>query len=289
LEEFLGDPLVIQKPRLLWLPILYGIILQVRPKKSAALYEKIWTDEGAPLVVYTKRQAKLLQELLPDVLIDYAFSYGTRPIEKQLARLEMKGAKEIVVIPLYPQYSVTTTGPIVQVVEKLQKESVALVKDFYEQRGFTELLAEKIRKKWATADYEKLILSYHGVPVEYVLNGDPYEMQCIETTEKLQEHLQEIAEEDVVHCYQSKFGRDPWIGPNLSDEVVRFAKEGVKKVLVVTPAFVSDCLETLEEICVENKGYFVENGGEVLDYVHPFNDDFAFAQLLSEVYKEKIS
>ncbi|MDR0921750.1 MAG: ferrochelatase [Lactobacillales bacterium] len=283
LSEFLGDPLVIQKPRILWLPILHGIILRVRPKKSAELYKKIWTDEGSPLMYYTVKQAEELQKELPDTLVKYAMTYGEPKIETELQALRELGAEEITVIPLYPQYSVTTTEPIIRQVQKVGLENVKIIHEFYDRAGYAELLAKGIREKWQKGNYDKLVLSYHGIPVEYVKKGDAYEAQCIDTTDRLAKVLPEIGRENMIHCYQSKFGPDEWLKPATSDILKMLPKRGVKKVLVVTPAFVSDCIETLEEILVENKEYFMETGGEVFDFVHPLNDDPDFAKFLTTI------
>ncbi|SKA00523.1 ferrochelatase [Pilibacter termitis] len=281
LAEFLGDPLVIQKPRWWWLPLLHGIILQVRPKKSALLYQKIWTPNGSPLFYYTQKQAENLQEILPQTIVKFAMTYGKPSISDTLSEMKALGCTEIIVIPLYPQYSVTTTEPIIRQVEKTKFENIKIIHDFYQEKNYLSLLAKDIQKKWQQKNYDCLLLSYHGIPVEYVKNGDPYQMQCEETTAKLRELLPEIPQ--IFHAYQSKFGRDEWLSPATCDTLKKLPLQNKKRVLVAAPSFVCDCLETLEELGMENKGCFLDAGGIEYDYVSPFNDEKEFAFVLKTI------
>ena len=167
LKEFLGDPLVIQKPRWLWLPILNGIILKVRPQKSAEMYKKIWTDEGSPLMIYTVAQAKQLQDMREDFDVRFAMTYGEPRIDKVIAEMKESGVEEITVLPLYPQYSLTTVEPVIQQVKKID-DKIKVIRDFHKVESYSDLLAESIREKWQANDYDKLVLSYHGIPLSYV-------------------------------------------------------------------------------------------------------------------------
>lgn len=205
LKEFLGDPLVIQKPRWLWLPILNGIILKARPQKSAEMYKQIWTDEGSPLMIYTIAQAKQLQEMREDFDVRFAMTYGEPRIDKVIAEMKESGVEEITVLPLYPQYSLTTVEPVIQQVKKID-DKIKVIRDFHKVESYSDLLAESIREKWQANDYDKLVLSYHGIPLSYVTKKkDAYEEQCKETTRLVVSKLG-LREEEYEHTYQSKFG-----------------------------------------------------------------------------------
>lgn len=278
----MGDPLVIQKPRWLWLPILNGIILKVRPQKSAEMYKKIWTDEGSPLMIYTVAQAKQLQDMREDFDVRFAMTYGEPRIDKVIAEMKESGVEEITVLPLYPQYSLTTVEPVIQQVKKID-DKIKVIRDFHKVESYSDLLAESIREKWQASDYDKLVLSYHGIPLSYVTKKkDAYEEQCKETTRLVVSKLG-LREEEYEHTYQSKFGPEKWLEPATIDRVAELPKENAKKVLICSPAFVADCLETLFELEIENKEVFVENGGETFDFVHLFNDSLDFTRVLSEV------
>jgi ferrochelatase len=284
LKEFLSDPLVIQKPRWMWLPILHGIILRVRPAKSAKLYKSVWTAQGSPLEVITKKQTAALQKLLPDYDVRYAMTYGQPRISQSLLEMRTDGVGHITVIPMYPQYSTTTTEPIIRQVKALGLEDVEIVYDFYSKPGFAKLWADKIKQQWLEGDYQKLVMSYHGVPLEYIEHGDPYTRQCDETTHEIESRIADVVSADqVLQSYQSKFGHDEWVSPATSDVLKHFPDEGVERVLVATPAFTSDCLETLHEICIENRDYFDQAGGQVYDVVSPLNDDADFIEFLASL------
>lgn len=282
LKEFLGDPLVIQKPRWIWLPILHGIILKTRPQKSAEMYKQIWSEEGSPLLKYTIAQTEQLQAICEDIDVRYAMTYGEPRIAQTLADMKKDGVEEITVLPLYPQYSTTTVEPIIQQVKKYDK-TIPVIKDFHQVAGYTDLLVEDIKRKWQKNDYDKLIISYHGIPLSYVTKGkDPYEEQCKKTTELIVQKLG-LTDDQYEHTYQSKFGPEKWLEPATSDRLMTLPKEGAKKVLICSPAFVADCLETVFELEIENKEFFTEQGGEVFDFVHPFNDSMEFTHLLKEI------
>ncbi|WP_202982283.1 ferrochelatase [Vagococcus coleopterorum] len=286
LAKFLGDHRVIDTPRWKWLPILHGIILNTRPKKSAALYKEIWTAEGSPLEIYTKAQAEGLQGLLSDSVVRYGMAYSEPTISQSLTEMAEMGVDDVTIIPLYPQYSTTTTASINDAVFKhyLQSEDMPhlhFVREFTDHPGYIKLLADQIRQGISEHQPDELILSYHGIPVSYVEKGDPYQAQCQATTDALMAELQ--LETPWRMCYQSKFGPAEWLTPALDKTLMALPKEGVKKVLVITPGFVSDCIETIEEIESENKEYFMENGGVEFNYIHPFNDSPEFFELLKEL------
>lgn len=286
LGQFLADRRVISWPRIIWLPILHGIILKVRPKKSARLYQKIWRETGSPLMFYTQQQTKLLQARLPDYFVDYAMTYGEPKLSEKLDQLLAAGVEDLTVVPLYPQYSTTTVAPIYDQVNRYFKGKGQLVNlhaiaSFYDEPSYIDLLTAQIKAQLAQKKYEMLLFSYHGVPLSVIKKGDPYEKQCQKTTEAVMEKLGKII--PYSHTYQSKFGPAEWLTPATSQTLSALPSQQVKKVLVVTPGFVADCLETLEEIEGENRGYFMAGGGKVFDYLHPFNEDPAFTEVLKKI------
>ena len=290
LSQFLGDHRVIDMPRWQWLPILHGIILNTRPKKSAELYKEVWTENGSPLLVYTKAQADLLQDLLPDYEVRFGMAYSEPTIATSLIDLAEAGVDDLTVIPLYPQYSTTTTASINDAVFRhyLKQEdmpSLNFIRNFTDHPKYIELLAQQVENHVAKFKPEMLVISYHGIPKSYIEKGDPYEIECEKTTAALIERLDLKIPYKVT--FQSKFGPKEWLTPPLDNTLKQLPKEGVKKVLVLTPGFVSDCLETIEEIESENYTYFMENGGEEFNYIHPFNDDQGFIELLAQLVTER--
>lgn len=283
LALFLGDKRVIDKPRWQWLPILHGIILNTRPKKSAALYKSIWLEDGSPLLIHTKAQTEQLQKRLSDDSVKFGMAYSHPLISTSLKEFEEEGIEDVTIIPLYPQYSTTTTAAINDAVFKhyLKQEnmpSLHMVREFTDHPLYIELLRKQIKHGIDTYKPELLVLSYHGIPVSYVEKGDPYQSHCERTTEAIFDDFSI----DVPHmqAYQSKFGPDDWLTPALDTTLKELPQKGIKNVLIITPGFVSDCVETLEEIEEENKGYFIENGGTRFHYIHPFNDNPEFVELL---------
>lgn len=261
LAEFLSDRRVINWPRSLWLPILHGIVLQVRPKKSAKAYQKIWQTEGSPLWVYTKKQAELLQAQIPDTIVRFAMTYGKQ------------GIQETTVAPIYDQVS-----------RMYQKDAeiphLKISSSFYDHEGYLDLLAENLKQRLTENAFDMILFSYHGIPVSTVERGDPYETQCQHTTKKVMERIVNVP---YIHTYQSKFGPGQWLTPMTCETLKALPSQNVKNVLVITPGFVADCLETIEEINAENRGYFMENGGTRFEYVQPFNDTLAFTKVLQSI------
>ncbi|MGY3766679.1 ferrochelatase [Vagococcus vulneris] len=286
LKKFLGDPRVIDKPRWQWLPILHGIILNTRPKKSAELYKSIWQKDGSPLLIYTQRQAKLLQSRFPDKSIKFGMAYSHPSISHSLAEFENEGITDVTIVPLYPQYSTSTTAAINDAVFKhyLKQEnmpSLHLIREFTAHPKYIDLLRKQIQDGINQYHPDLLVFSYHGIPVSYVEKGDPYQEQCQLTTDAVFDDFSIDIPYRV--CYQSKFGPDEWLTPALDATLKQLPKQGVKNVLVITPGFVSDCVETIEEIESENYGYFMESGGESFNYIHPFNDNELFIDLLEDL------
>ena len=259
LAEFLADPRVVELPRWLWLPILHGIVLRTRPEKSAEKYAKIWTPEGSPLAVHTKRQAELLQQRL-GTRVRHAMRYGSPSLKDALN-------ESALVVPLYPQYSGSATGTVLD-----QVGSRKAIRDFHDHPAYIAALAAVVGKHWvAHGRGEKLVMSYHGLPQRSVDRGDPYQKQCYETSRLLAEKLK-LGEREFIVTFQSRFGAAKWLQPYTEPTLVEMAKAGAKRVDVVCPGFVSDCLETLEEIGIGARHAFLAAGGTQLSLVSCLNE-----------------
>jgi ferrochelatase len=251
LAEFLSDPRVVKLPRLLWLPILYGIVLRIRPAKSAEKYAAIWMPEGSPLAVHTRRQAESLRRLLPEVTIEYAMRYGKPSIASALEKLE---GCEVTVVPLYPQYSESTTQ---SVADKLPA-GMRMIRDFHAHPAYIAALAANVRRHWErNGRGALLILSFHGLPKR---GGEAYQQQCLATGHLLRAELQ-LGESECRVTFQSRFGYAEWLQPYTEPTLQALAAAGTKRVDVFCPGFVADCLETLEEIGVAGKDKFLQAGG----------------------------
>lgn len=282
LAEFLGDPRVVELPRLLWLPILHGIILRTRPAKSAAKYATIWTTEGSPLKVHTERQAKLLRGLLgergrKELLIDWAMRYQNPSIPAVLDRLVQQGATEILILPLYPQYAGSTTASTQDAVNawlarQKQPPVISWVKEYPTDPGYIGALAASIREHWvAHGRGEKLIMSFHGIPQRSVDRGDPYASQCHATAQALAAALG-LSPDQWLATFQSRFGAAKWLQPYTQPTLEELARGGMKRVDVLCPGFPADCLETLEEISMECREAFLHAGGETFHYIPCLNE-----------------
>ncbi len=283
LSEFLSDRRVIETPRLIWQPILQGLVLSVRPKKSGALYASIWNRERneSPLKTFTRAQAKkLAAELASEetVIVDWAMRYGKPAIAERLDRLVKSGCERILLFPLYPQYSATTTATVndraFDVLKTMRRQpALRTVPPYYDEPVYVDALAESIESYLGRLDFEPevLIASYHGLPKAYLDKGDPYHCHCQKTSRLLREKLG-WSESRLLTTFQSRFGPQEWLQPYTDKTVERLAAEGVKRIAIVNPGFVSDCLETLEEIAVLNRRIFLEHGGEHFAHVPCLND-----------------
>ncbi|PVW15092.1 ferrochelatase [Marixanthomonas spongiae] len=306
LDEFLMDPRVIDVPRWARILIVRGIILNTRPKKSAEAYQKIWWEEGSPLIVLSERLQEKVQEktTLP---IGLAMRYGSRSLKKGLQQLVDQDVDEVLVIPLYPQFAMATTETINVKVEELRNAFFPQLKissfpAFYNKPEYIDVLSKSIEEHIKNLDYEHLLFSYHGVPERHIRKSDItnshckidgsccitpskaheycYRHQCFETTRLVAEKLG-LKENSYSVSFQSRLGFDPWLKPYTDRTIERMGKAGIKKLAVVTPAFVSDCLETLEEIAMEGEEIFHETGGEEFTTIPCLNDRDDFAQLLA--------
>lgn len=283
LKTFLSDRRVIKTHPIIWKPILNGIILNMRPKKSAKLYQKIWTENVFPLLKYTEKQMENLQNICPEVEVTFGMSYSEPSIETALDTLLSKEIEELIVVPMYPQYSGTTVGSVFDSVMNYFIKSdrivdIKFIRSFYKHPDYIEYFSKKIKVFLKNNSIDAIIFSYHGIPVSYVKDGDKYPDECTETTKLI---MAKIGNVPYYQTYQSKFGPSEWLKPATDETLKKLPSQGIKKVLIVAPGFVVDCLETLEELEHENKKYFLNSGGEEYIYIPPFNGDIEFSELVS--------
>ncbi|KAA2284267.1 ferrochelatase [Arenimonas fontis] len=277
LGEFLHDYRVVELSRWLWCPILHFAILPLRSGKVARNYASIWMDEGSPLLVYSRRLAEQLQHALPEVTVRLAMRYGRPAIADTLRALEAEGMTRLLVLPLYPQYSASTSASVFDAVVReigswRRLPELRFVADYHLDSGWLDALESRIREHWDLHGRgERLLMSFHGLPKRFETAGDPYPRQCEAGARALAARLG-LAEGEWLLGYQSRFGREPWLGP-ATDETLRcLAGEGVKTLDVVCPGFAADCLETLEEIAAQNAALFRAAGGGELRYIAALND-----------------
>jgi ferrochelatase len=281
LAEFLSDPRVVEIPRLVWWPILHGIILRTRPARSAAKYATVWTPEGSPLAVWTARQAAAVARQLGEsghgLLVRHAMRYGQPSVPSVLDVLRAEGATRVLVLPLYPQFAAATTASVGDAVMQWALRArrvpeLRFVSEYHDDPGYIAALAERLQAHWQDHGRgDKLVLSFHGVPQRSLTLGDPYHCQCHKTARLLGEQLGLGAGELLV-TFQSRFGKAKWLEPYTEPTLRALAAQGVKAVDVMCPGFVADCLETLEEIAQEARDAFIEAGGERFAYVPCLND-----------------
>jgi protoporphyrin/coproporphyrin ferrochelatase len=280
LAEFLSDPRVVEIPRFVWWFILHGVILRTRPKQSAAKYASVWMPEGSPLAVWTARQTAALGEAMAArghrVLVRHAMRYGNPSIASVMDELRAEGATRVLLIPAYPQYAAATTASISDKVlewatQARRMPELRFVGEYHDDPGYIAALASRLRAHWAEHGRgDKLVLSFHGVPERSLHLGDPYHCQCHKTARLLAEALG-LSRDQLVVTFQSRFGKAKWLEPYTEPTLEKLASEGVKRVDVMCPGFVADCLETLEEIAQETREAFLAAGGERFDYVACLN------------------
>lgn len=298
LKEFLSDPRVVEIPRLIWWPILNGIILNTRPKASAHKYASIWTAEGSPLRVWTEKQAKLLKGLLGEkyrgaIQVAWAMRYGEPCIGSVMQSLKAQGCERILVLPLYPQYSASTTASVVDEVGRTlvrwrRQPALRIVNTFHAHPQYIQALAARIRQHWQTAGRgDHLLMSFHGIPDRSSKLGDPYEQQCHRTASLLATELN-LSNTDYTVSFQSRFGPSQWLKPYTSEVLIQLARSKAGKLDVVCPGFTSDCLETLEEIALEGKAEFHKADGKDYRYIPCLNDHPVWIKALSLIIEEEI-
>jgi len=277
LKEFLSDGRVVEIPKFIWWFILNGIILIFRPKKSALLYESVWTKEGSPLLVYSEKLvSKLLKELPNNYEIELAMRYGNPSIEEGLIALKKKNCRNLIVLPLFPQYSGTTTGSVFDEVSRVLSKwrwvpNLNFINSYHDDEGYIIALSDSIKEKLENESPQKIVFSYHGIPKRNFIKGDPYHCLCKKTTRLVAERLG-LNEDKYITTFQSRFGRAEWLKPYTSETMENLPSENIKNILVVAPGFSVDCLETIEEIDDENKEIFIDAGGEKFGYIPCLND-----------------
>lgn len=297
LAEFLADPRVVEIPRLVWRMILHGVILRIRPRPVARNYAKIWTEQGSPLMVESratadKLQAKLDQALPGPVHVVLAMRYGQPSIARGLQRLREKHAERLLIVPMYPQYSATTTAAVYdEVSNQLQRwrwlPQFRMLMQYHDHPLYIQAIADQIKVSFEKQGKpDKLIMSFHGIPQRYHKAGDPYYCQCQKTARLVSESLN-FAADDWMLCFQSRFGREPWLQPYLDKTLEVMPEQGIKSVQIIAPGFAADCLETLEELAMQNAELFKQNGGESFHYIPALNDSPAHIDLLLTLIKEE--
>lgn len=293
LRDFLSDRRVIDLPRWQWLPILHGIILRVRPKKSAALYQSIWTEFGSPLMINSRRQQTALQERLVDdgIRVALAMNYGKPSIASEMDKLHDWGVRRLIVLPLFPQYSSTTTASVWDGVQRAMSgwrdlPGLTFLRDYPDHPKFIEALVQPV--KTAIAENGKpdaLIFSYHGIPQRYADAGDDYPSRCRKTTDALKSQLPGI---NVMESFQSKFGNEKWLEPATDETLRKLADNGENHVLIIAPGFTADCVETLHELQIEYADVFHEAGGTKYHYLPAVNDSQLFIDCLEEIVRREL-
>ncbi len=297
LKQFLSDPRVVDVNPLIWKPLLNGIILNTRPKAVAKLYESIWWEDGSPLMVISQRQRDALAQTLADkhgkaIPVELGMSYGSPSLQAGLDKLLAQGVEKLVVLPLYPQYSCSTVAPVFDAMAQIYLKrrdypETRFSKEYCLHPTYIKALADSVRRHWDKHGQSQcLLMSYHGVPLRYVTEGDPYQKQCQATSELLAAELGLTAEQWRM-CFQSKFGKEEWLTPATDEMLESLPEEGVKSVDIMCPAFAVDCLETLEEISIAGKESFIEAGGESYRFIDCLNDDPIHIQLLAEIVTEQ--
>lgn len=293
LRQFLGDPRVIEWPAWLWKPILNGIILQVRPKKSAKLYASIWTENGSPLLVYSQNiaanlQAELRQRWGDAIQVELAMRYGRPAIAEKLEALRQNNVRRILVLPLFPQYSATTTATIFDVLfSELRRwrwsPELRTITGYHDHPLYIRGLVDSIQAYWREHGRSpKLLYSFHGIPQSYFAKGDPYHCFCHKTARLVSEQLG-LRRDEYEVCFQSRFGPEAWLQPYTDQTLIAWAQGGLERVDTICPGFAVDCLETLEEMAEQNRELFLESGGQAYHYIPCLNDTPDQMQLMTNL------
>jgi ferrochelatase len=298
LKEFLSDPRVVELPRLLWWMILNLIILRIRPRRSAKLYQSVWTDSGSPLMVYSQEQVKAVKHRLAekygDIPVVLGMRYGNPSMAAAVKELTDQNVRDIIVLPLYPQYAGATTGSTFDAIAKTFTQlrwvpELQFINGYHKSEGYLDALCTTIKRHIeAHGQPDKFIFSYHGTPERYLKKGDPYHCFCHQTTRLVREKLG-FDEAQVMTTFQSRFGREPWLQPYTDKTLEQLPKDGVKHIAVICPGFSSDCLETIEEIDMEARESFIEHGGEQFHYIPCLNDDPVHIDALVGILEKRLS
>jgi len=298
LKQFLSDPRVVEVPKVIWWCILNGVILNLRPKRSAAAYKTVWTEDGSPLLTHTKRQAEGLAKRFKEshgdnVVVDFAMRYGEPSVATAVNNLLAQGARKIVLLPLYPQYCASTSGSTFDAIahdftSRRWLPDLRFISHYHDHPEYIKCVADKIQSHWDKhGRTDKLVFSYHGIPKRYLMNGDPYHCECHKTSRLVAQALN-ITGEEYMTTFQSRFGREEWLKPYTDETLKHLPEKGVKSLQVVCPGFSSDCLETIEEIGEENREYFMEAGGERYEYIECLNSDDAHLDMLFNLLESNL-
>ena len=292
LAEFLGDPRVVEIPKAVWAVILHGVILRTRPARSAAKYASIWTPDGSPLAVWTRKQATMLAGWLGErgqrVTVRHAMRYGKPSIASQLDALKAEGVTRVLVLQAYPQYSGTTTASVIDAVAAWTRDvrrlpELRFVNQYHDDEGYIHALAQRVETHWKHEGRgPMLVMSFHGVPERTRTLGDPYHAQCQQTARLLAARLQ-LLDSQWRLTFQSRFGKARWLEPYTEPTLRELARGGLERVDVMCPGFTSDCLETLEEISMEGRDAFIESGGKTFHYIPCLNDSPAWIMALAGI------
>ena len=295
LAEFLSDTRVIEFPKFIWKIILHGIILRIRPQRSAKTYKTIWTDEGSPLLNIAKKQIELVKEKFegkyPNTVFALGMRYGNPSIESALLELQSKKVRRLIIFPLYPQYCAATTASTFDAVTNvLQKwrwiPELRFINQYFEEESYIKALANSIEVFWKkNGKPQKLIFSYHGIPKKYHTKGDPYHCFCLKTTRLVKEYMN-LDDNEVLTTFQSRFGRDEWLQPYTSETLKKLPSEGIKDIHIISPGFSADCLETLEELEAENREYFENAGGKNYLYIPCLNTNPMHIDMMSTIIEK---
>lgn len=298
LREFLSDPRVVEIPRLLWWMILNLVILNIRPKRSAKAYSTVWTERGSPLMFHTQDQTdalrkKLKQKYGESIVVEFAMRYGSPSVDSVIDKMLEQGVRKLLVLPLYPQYCASTTASTFDAVaaslaKKRLIPELRFINHYHDFTPYIQAVADKIRQHWeVNGRADKLIFTYHGIPKRYLLNGDPYHCECYKTARLLAENLG-LNKDEYLVSFQSRFGREEWLQPYTDKTLMALPKQGVKSVQLVCPGFSADCLETIEEIGIENCEYFMEAGGERYEYISALNADSNHIEMMAALLEQHL-
>ncbi|AWQ54116.1 ferrochelatase [Klebsiella pneumoniae] len=285
LRQFLSDKRVVDTSRLLWWPLLRGVILPIRSPRVAKFYQSVWMEEGSPLMVYSRRQQQALAARLPDTPVALGMSYGSPSLASAVDDLLAQGVEHIVVLPLYPQYSCSTVAAVWDELARILAKKraipgISFIRDYAEHPDYIHALAASVRASFAVhGEPDLLLLSYHGIPQRYANQGDDYPQRCRDTTRELVSALG-LPPERVMMTFQSRFGREPWLTPYTDETLKMLGEKGTKHIQVLCPGFAADCLETLEEIAVQNREIFLEAGGKQYEYIPALNADAAHIEMM---------
>lgn len=294
LREFLSDPRVVEIPRAVWLPVLYGFILPFRPRKLVHAYRSVWSERGSPLLDVSRQQATKLQSLLGnEIPVALGMTYGSPSVGSAMAELKQKGAQRVVLLPLYPQYSGTTTAAVFDVIARvLGKErhipELRTINDYHAHPAYIDALASNVRAHWqANGAAEHLLMSFHSIPQRYVNQGDPYDAQCKITARLLADALQ-LKPEQWSISFQSRLGREPWLQPYTDVILPQYATKGIKALDVICPGFSADCLETLEEVAIRYRADFLAAGGQDFRYIPALNADAEHIRMMQALVQSAL-